>query len=320
MNLVTTHSLSSHIGQDVMLQCRLIGLQRRTSQFGKPYLQLKVSDSQGSAKALVWSGDPLFHHIERLDSSHLAAIELIGRVVRLDQHIFLKAQDLSLVSASHVVNGALLLPKMMVPVLAHDAHEWLVNFIERMPSETLRAFLTGMLLDPAIGFRFIRCRASENNHHRYPGGLLVHCVQMARIIEGIGHELELTQSEILISQVGAILHDLGKIQTVGDKNPRPMPPKLFRHEVLSLVLVAPHLKKLSDVAPVEGWLLTHILDRLISSKSSLDSRFIGEDLIRFADYLSAANQAGKSLDNFMSIGSYHSSHPSQKSMHQDMRA
>ena len=320
MNLVTTHTLAKYVGQDVVLQCRLMGIHHRTSQYGKPYLQLKVSDGQGNAKALIWSGDPLYHQIEKLEGGQMPPVEIVGRVMQLDQHTFLKAQELSLVSAKHIVNGAQVLPRMMVPLLAHDAHQWLVTFIEKMPSESLRTFLTGIFLDPAIGFRFIRCRASENNHHRYPGGLLVHCVQMAKIIEGIGQELELTQSEILISQVGAILHDLGKIQTVGDKNPRPMPPRLFRHEVQSLILVAPHLKQLADVSPEESWLLTHILDRLISSKSSLDSHFIGEDLIRHADYLSAANQASKSLNDFMEIGGFHSSHPLQRSAHQGLSA
>jgi len=306
MILATTQTLSSHIESSVKLQCQLTGLQHRTSQFGKPYLHLKILDSYGDTTAVVWSGNQLFNDVEKLDFKQLPTVELVGQVVQLDQYVFLKAQSVVPIFASLTGLG----PTVTVPLAAQEAYEWLMSFIDRMPSESLRELLTGMLLDPQIGCRFIHSRASDENHHCYQGGLLVHCVQIAKIVEALGRELALSQSDILITQVGALLHDLGKINTVGYSNPRPMPPKLFRHEVQSLLLIAPHLNRLADVAPAEAWAITHILDRLISSKSSFDSKFIGEDLIRYADYLSAANQVGKSLKDFMAIGSFNTFHPS----------
>jgi hypothetical protein len=79
---------------------------------------------------------------------------------------------------------------------------------------------------------------------------------------------------------------------------------LFRHEAQSLLLIGPHLSKLNIEHPMLGWALTHMLDRLASAKSSIDSHFIGEDLIRHADYLSAANSVGKSLEDLVQNGRF----------------
>lgn len=306
MILVTTQTLSNHIENSVTLQCQLTGLQHRLSQNDKPYLHLKVLDSYGGSTAVVWSGNQLFNDVKKMDVKQQPLVELMGRVVQLDRHVFLKAQSVVPLSASLTD----LTPAITVPLAAQEAYEWLMSFIDHMPSDTLREFLMGVLLDPQIGSRFIRSRASASNHHNYQGGLLVHCVQLAKIIKVVGKELALSQDDILITQIGALLHDLGKINTVGYSNPRPMPPQLFRHEVQSLCLISPHLNRLAEVAPAEAWAITHILDRLISSKNSFGSKFIGEDLIRYADYLSAANQVGKSLKDFMTIGSFNTSHPS----------
>ncbi len=229
MILVNTASLNQYIGRDICLQCRLSRQESLVSQNGNPYFRLHFIDSYGKSYGLVWPNNALYEHLRCLDLQQLPPIEIAGRVAQLNHYIYIKIANLSLMTDQHVVNGAQVLPKMLVPFLAHEAHAWLVNFISTLSSDALRIFLTSMLLDPNIGLNYFRARASVNNHHNYQGGLLSHSVEMARLIAGMGQELDLSLLEIELSQVGALLHDLGKILVVGEKNPRPLPWKLFRH-------------------------------------------------------------------------------------------
>ncbi len=304
MILANTMSLNAHIGQDICLQCRLSQQESLVSQYGKPYFRLKFEDSYGKSYGLIWPNNELYQHIHSLDPQQLPPIEVSGRVAQLNHYIYIKVADLSLMTDQHVVNGAQVLPKMLVPFLAHEAHAWLVNFISTLSSDALRTFMTSMLLDPKIGLNYFRARASVSNHHNHQGGLLTHSVEVARLVASMGREICLNQLDLELSQVGALLHDLGKILVVGERNPRPLPWKLFRHEAQSLLLIGPHLSKLNIEHPMLGWALTHMLDRLASAKSSIDSHFIGEDLIRHADYLSAANSVGKSLEDLVQNGRF----------------
>ena len=299
MNLITTATLPDHVQETVTLQGRCLHARHRSSQHDRAFYELQFVDSHGSAVVQIWSGNMLYDKFREIDWEELPPIELVGRVIQLNHCLRVKAEEISVVSGSYICNGAQLIPTFWVPLAAREAHAWLVQFIDTMQSPSLRTFMTGLLLDSSIGIPFIRSRASVNNHHNYPGGLLVHSVQMARMIEAMASVLGLTYEEQLIAQIGALLHDLGKIQTVGQKNPRPLSPRLFRHESQTLILVAKHLNELQKQAPHEAMLLMHLLSRLASSKSSMDSQFIGEDLVRHADYLSAANHANKGMNDVL---------------------
>lgn len=295
MKLITTAALSSHVRETIMLQGRCLHAKHRRSQHNRAFYELLLADSDGSAIVQIWSGNTLYDRFRDIEWEALPPIELVGRVIQLNHCLRVKAEEISVVSGNHVCNGAQLIPAIWVPQAARDAHTWLVHFIDTMRPNHLRSFLTGLLLDSAIGIPFIQSRASVNYHHNYPGGLLVHSVQMAQMIDALAHILGRSEEERLIAQIGALLHDLGKIHTVGAISPRPLSPSHFRHESQTLLLVAKHLNELHQHEPRMAMLLNHVLDRLASSKSSLDSKFIGEDLIRHADYLSAANQARKGM-------------------------
>jgi HD-GYP domain-containing protein (c-di-GMP phosphodiesterase class II) len=237
MNLITTATLPDHVQETVTLQGRCLNARHRRSQHDRAFYELHFADSHGSAVVQIWSGNMLYDKFREIDWEELPPIELVGRVIQLDHCLRVKAEEISVVSDSHICNGAQLIPSAWVPLAAREAHAWLVQFIDTMQSPSLRTFMTGLLLDSAIGIPFIRSRASVKNHHNYPGGLLVHSVQMARMIEAMAKILGRNKDEILIAQVGALLHDLGKVRTVGRQNPRPISPRLFRHESQTLLLV-----------------------------------------------------------------------------------
>lgn len=315
---VYTNSIAKHINTDVILQARVLNIQKMRSQHNGDYYQLRLADWFGETIGYAWSGCTAFDLIETIDAQDMPCIEVSGRVNRLNQQSSIRITSLYLINAAHTQNGALLIPRAATPKAAINAMSWLVQFMDAMDNDALRDFLSSILLDPDIGIPFVKSRASDNNHHAYPGGLLVHSVEVARLVEINGHQLGLSDDEILITQVAALIHDLGKVNTVGGSNPRPMPTKLFRHEVQTIHLISPYLQKLNQTAPVQVWILTHLLDRFIGSKGTYHSQFIGEDLVHYADCLSAANGVRKGLSDFIKQGHYCSKHPNNGQAHDPM--
>ncbi len=296
--MINTSLLSQHANQDISIQGRLVGLESRVGSNGHPYFRLKLVDGYGDALAYVWQDSPLYCYIQTIDVSDQHLIELYGRIQQLNDYSLIKLNDLYIVSPSHVHNGAALLPLRFVPVRARAAMEWLINFIDRMKNEPLRAFLTGILLDPELGYKFIRSRASNRYHSAYPGGLLVHSVEVARLAGQGGRLLGESELSLAMMHVGALLHDLGKIDTVGERNPRPMSPALYMHEHQTIHLLAPHINALKKASSIEGMLMQHLISRLaLPFKGRCPT--MAEELIRFADQASAGHKAKQSLTEFI---------------------
>ena len=105
---------------------------------------------------------------------------------------------------------------------------------------------------------------------------------------------------IALTQVGALLHDLGKIDTVGEKNPRPMNPSLYQHEIQTVHLLAPHISRLIADARIEGMVISHLIGRLASTKHYREQSMI-EELVRFADQASAGHQQKQSLEQLIKL-------------------
>ncbi len=81
--------------------------------------------------------------------------------------------------------------------------------------------------------------ASHKHHHSYTGGLLAHSIECAEWVENTAYSaLETGEAELTL--VTALLHDLGKIETMINHNSRQIVP----HETLSLLLVEPFILKM----------------------------------------------------------------------------
>lgn len=140
-----------------------------------------------------------------------------------------------------IPNAAKLLPLLWAPPIARDALAWLVGFADGLPDPVLREFLSRVLMDPRIGIRLLTARSSNQHHHAYFGGLLVHTVEVMQIagqmaIRKFGDQ----PRRIAQCQLAALLHDLGKVVT----HPQIRPARRSeyqRHEVVTRHLVEPHM-------------------------------------------------------------------------------
>lgn len=186
--------------------------------------------------------------------------------------------------------GPAFLPRSQVPESAHPALEKLVAIFNGIQDKSLRGFLGRVFTDPGISSRFVRCRASANHHHREPGGLLVHSVGVAERCLSCASGLERPTREVVIA--AALLHDIGKLETVGEGPKRPALAPWVHHEALTLEILAPHLRWLDGEWPHGGALLRHCLT-WYSTKPAGFAGFVGADILRAMDGIDVGIGVGK---------------------------
>jgi len=120
----------------------------------------------------------------------------------------------------------------------------------------LRHLLINTFGQEYLALPFIQVPASLRYHHNFQGGLLVHSLECATIIQ----ELSIfSQQDREIGIAAALLHDLGKIKTIGINCSRPELGKAIDHEAITLELCASTLAQLDREHPQLGIDLRHIL-------------------------------------------------------------
>jgi len=98
--------------------------------------------------------------------------------------------------------------------------------------------------------------ASLNYHHNCTGGLLEHSIECARIIRDLSI---FPQQDRELGITAALLHDIGKIKTIGIDFTRPEIGKAIDHEAITLELGSSALATLDRDYPRLGINLRHIL-------------------------------------------------------------
>jgi hypothetical protein len=163
------------------------------------------------------------------------------------------------------------------------------ELVDSLSSPNLRRFLNRVLLDGRIGRPLLTCRASQTHHHADPGGLLVHSVE---VMESCTTSLacsKMSALELDITRIAALLHDIGKVRTVGSGRVRPVHCKLVRHETQTNRLLEPHLEWLRTRDPSAAAGLDYIFDFLAQPAGSRAyARFVGAELVADADHQSTA--------------------------------
>ena len=112
----------------------------------------------------------------------------------------------------------------------------LLALINRLKDKRSKQLLTDLFGQIDIAKAFVTVPASYKHHHSMPGGLLIHSVECAEWLEKIAYDT-LPKAEAELTIIAALLHDLGKIETMR----HPDSGFLVTHEVLSLTLVEPFL-------------------------------------------------------------------------------
>jgi hypothetical protein len=270
----------------------LTGAEERTSSSRVPYLRVTLEDASGTMIGSVWP-----EHRHRIE---LPALQTSGMVKVLDYAPHLNIERLSPTPIDEAPRAADLLPRHRCPSLALAGLDALAELEKTLP-RPLNSFLKRVLLDPAIGLPLLRCRASVSHHHAFEGGLLAHSTQMLDIAAALSRlVLPNDPTAPAMTQLGLVLHDLGKLRSVGETR-RPQGALVVSHEFITIELLAPHIRWLErqDFELALG--LRYLLSYLATPKKAREfSKYAVAEIIERLDELGAATHNRRDLASLTS--------------------
>ena len=235
-NLGSISSWAAHAGETGTGTYLLTGYGEHTGTSGQTYLKLIMEDANGRATGFAWPEA----RANVTCSATPAPVSVSGTVQQFQGHAQIKVHALAAVDPDQLTRATALLPRNRCPEAALPALDQLTRLEQALP-DPLDGFLRRVLLDPTIGIPLLRCRASVAHHHSFVGGLLVHSTEMLDLAFDMTRRIlpEDAWSPYL-AQLGYLLHDLGKLKTVGEVR-RPRYALVVRHEFATLEMLAPHL-------------------------------------------------------------------------------
>lgn len=214
----------------------------------------------------------------------------------VDDRLYAAVSDMWPMSADiEYINALSLLPRVQCPEHVRPWLDRLVTLGHGLRSLAMRALLGRIMADNAIYPGFLTCRASANHHHSGRGGLLQHSVDVAYDCSDSAKRLGTNERDVTI--VAGLLHDLGKLRTVGAGPSRPLLGNWVHHEAITLEVIAPHMAWLDEESPREAALLRHALT-WYSVKGWGFARFVGADIVRSADQVDVAYSLGTTGGNY----------------------
>ncbi len=127
----------------------------------------------------------------------------------------------------------------------------------RIESDVMKEFLCDVLLQKHVAAAYLDCPASLNGHHSCGAGLLEHSINVAWNILGVQVFKPIERDTAIVA---ALLHDIGKTQTLtNQQRPTRLGRRVDPHH-LTLELCAKALRKLDAKAPLlaerlrEAWI------------------------------------------------------------------
>ncbi|MBN8735372.1 MAG: HD domain-containing protein [Xanthomonadales bacterium] len=294
--MTRTNTFEQSIGATIEGQYTLTRSVERVTQMGDRFKVLNLADCTGGVRVYAWEHSGL---LERVPATTPTPIQARLYVRRFHGETIANLQAVRELDAHEVDNGAALLAWEACSVNARPALGKLADFVDQLEPKLLRQFLNRVLTDPRIASSITTCKGSFKHHHHEPGGLLAHSVEVMEIAGDMAGA-RLNPLEKAMTQVAALLHDLGKVRAVGSGNIRPTHYLLVSHESQTIRMLDPHLEWLRDRSPQIAAGLDYTLEFLAKHPAERGrALFLAGDLVCAADRMSAALDNHKGLDSLL---------------------
>lgn len=292
--LGTTAELPAQLGREGIGLYLLTGITECVLREGRRYLRLGLEDATGKAAGIAW--EKSLPYVERPATP--APVRVKGTVRTFNGETQLHVESLAALNPNEVPSATALLPLRWCPDPARPALPLLATLEETL-TDPLDGFLRHVLLDPRIMRGFLTCRGSGQRHHAYAGGLLVHRTAMLDLADAIARRVAPDDPwSPQLAQLGYLLHDLGKLRSVGETI-RPTHPFAMAHEHHTIELLAPHLRWLErrdvDIAAA----LRHILGYIATpARARQPAELPAAEIVVMLDQLSAGSHEARSFEHF----------------------
>jgi len=259
---------------------RLSACQQRVARTGKKYLRLTIEDATGTMIAYAWKqpGENNAGHISCSTHLHLRGKSRYYNGIYVAD--ILSAEPINPLP----FQGLATLPSTQCPV--PKVLSEFTGMVLNIQHGGLRRLLIETFSLEQIVLPFMQVPASLKYHHNYSGGLLVHSMECAEIISDLSI---FSQQDKELGITAALLHDLGKIKTIGIDFSRPELGKAIDHEAISLELCAPALAQLDISYPELGIDLRHILTCRSVKRWGREAKHPIAYALQLADRISADN-------------------------------
>jgi len=170
---------------------------------GKPYLILTVMDKSGEISGPVWDNAEALS--KRCQPGSF--IRLIGQVQSYREKLQLKIDDMAALSEADVDPADFVAVSIQdLDKMAQDVQELVRSIRNPFIKKLLQRFFKKSELWEA----FKSAPAAKGIHHAYVGGLLEHCLSMAKVADFLSSHYPGVDRSLLLA--GVFLHDIGKIK------------------------------------------------------------------------------------------------------------
>ena len=174
---------------------------QRTSSNGSKYLDMTLCDISGEVNAKMWDSMTLPPDVAQ-------PVRLRGVMQEYNNKAQLRVDKMRDVTEQDDVDMSALIP--VAPMPAEEMYNYIVDRVERMQDESLKALVTARL--EQYGKRIMYYPAATRLHHAERAGLLHHTSTMLRTAEAVCQIYTTLDSDLLAA--GVILHDLCKITEI----------------------------------------------------------------------------------------------------------
>lgn len=256
----------------------------KTSRLGKPYYELLLADESGAIPGYcLVSNDRTIASLQ-----NVYAAKIRGRVRLRPRGWVVEILDAEEYWPEFsTLNDALrIFPSDICPKPA--ALNDFKALLRKLSIGPLINFVHAVITDERITLPFLQVPASIDHHHHEDGGLLFHSVECAQIAETFPH-LDALEKELAI--VGALFHDIGKIETFACDGQRTKTGFLIDHDALTLEILSRHLHDLK-LNWVDGAIaLRYIWTWQSGFQKDRYPRLLAAEAVRSADRISAGADA-----------------------------
>ena len=207
---------------------------------GKPSLILEVGDKTGEISGPVW--DNAERYTEMCRSGNF--IFLKGLVQSYRDKLQLRIEEIKPIEKREVSLAD------FVPSSQFDIAEMAAEaerIISSLENKWVRKLLSRFFTDEKIWEKFKHAPAAKGIHHAYAGGLLEHCLSMARLVDLLAnHYIGIDRSLLM---AGVFFHDIGKLYELSDEGgliDYTIAGRLKGHLVIGSEMVAKEASKIKD--------------------------------------------------------------------------